>query len=251
MFKTEGIVLRTRNLNESDKVVTLYTKSHGKVVAAARGARRIRNRLLGPTQVFTYGKFLIFEGKSLDTLSQGEISNSFQDLRDDLEKMAAAMYICELVDVFNEPGEANPTIFTLIYSTLIMLSKDQGDFALRAFELKLAQSLGYEPQLNQCISCSNPMKDKIYFSREGGVVCGECRGMIGPTRFLSRGTWELAKRILEWEAAKIGILHPSAISLEELELCMRDYLDYRLDKPLRSLDFLHTLKQFPKSGGDG
>lgn len=244
MVKTEGIVLRTRNLSESDKIVTVYTKTKGKVVAVARGARRIRNRLLGPTQVFTHGRYLFFEGKSLDTLAQGEIVTSFQDLRDDLDKMAAAMYVCELVDVFNEPGEPNPRIYALIHNTLKMFSQDQTVFAMRVFELKIAQLLGYEPQLNQCISCGNSLDDKIYFSREGGAVCGNCRNHFGPTRSLSRGTWELAKRILEWDSAKIGILHPSTQSLTEIELAMRDYLDYRLDKPLRSLDFLQSLKDF-------
>ncbi len=67
---------------------------------------------------------------------------------------------------------------------------------------------------------------------------------MAPVRQLNKGTLELIKRILEWDWSRIGILHPSDQSLAELELCMRDYLDYRLDRPLRSLEFIHTLKEF-------
>lgn len=247
MYRTEGIVLRTRNLGEADKIVTLYTKTNGKVVAVARGARRIRNRLLGPTQVFTQGRYLIFNGKNLDTLSQGEIVNSFQDLREDLDKMAATMYISELVDVFTEPDIASQEVYALLLNTLKMLGDNQLDYALRVFELRFAKYLGYEPQLNCCISCENPPENEIFFTRLGGVVCSQCRGQFIPVQTLSRGTWELARRILDWEWSRISILHPSAASLKELEVSMRAFYDYRLDKPLQSLDFIRTLKEFPPS----
>lgn len=245
MYRTEGIVLRTRNLGEADKIVTLYTKTNGKVQAVARGSRRIRNRLLGPTQIFTHGRYLIFKGKSLDTLSQGDIVSSFQDLREDLDKMAATMYISEIVDVFIEPGEASHEVFSLLLNTLRMLRENQVNHALRVFELRFAKYLGYEPQLNTCISCGEPPAKDIFFSRQGGIVCQQCRGQFLPVQTLSRGTWELAKRILSWDWSRISILHPSDHSLAELETCMRSFYDYRLDKPLQSLDFLHTIRDFP------
>ncbi|NMB38223.1 MAG: DNA repair protein RecO [Firmicutes bacterium] len=247
LYKTGGLVLRTRNLGEADKIVTLYTKKRGKIEAVARGSRRIRNRLLGSTQVFTYGQYLIFEGRSLDTIAQGEIVFSFQSLRDDLEKMAAAMYICELVDVFTEVDVPNDATFTLIYNTLRMIDERQIKFALRTFELIFIKQLGYQPQLSTCLNCGNTVENDVYFSREGGIVCHNCRAKMAPVRKLNKGTLELIKRILEWDWSRIGILHPSDQSLAELELCMRDYLDYRLDRPLRSLEFIHTLKEFDHS----
>lgn len=247
MYRTEGIVLRTRNLGEADKIVTLYTKTNGKILAVARGSRRIRNRLLGPTQIFTHGRYLIFNGKNLDSLSQGDIVSSFQDLREDLDKMAATMYISELMDALIEPGEASQEVFSLLLNTLKMLSEDQINHALRVFELRFAKYLGYEPQLNNCINCGeSPAKD-IFFSRQGGIVCQQCRSQLLPVQALSRGTWELAKRILDWDWSRISILHPSEHSLAELEVCMRAFYDYRLAKPLQSLDFLRTLKEFPPS----
>ena len=241
LYKTEGVILRTRNLGEADKIVTLYTKARGKVVATARGARRTRNRLLGPTQIFTHGRYLIFEGKSIDTLSQGEIINSNQPLRDDLEKMAAAMYLCELVDVMVEVEAANEATFTLICNTLRMIDTGAISFALRGFELKFMQQLGYQPQLEWCISCGAPITEQAFFSREGGVVCNRCRASAGPVHAVSKGTVELIKRVLEWDWSRITILHPSDQSLRELAVCMRAYIDFRLDKPMRSLEFIQTL----------
>ncbi len=47
LYRTEAIVLRTRNLGEADKILTLFTESRGKVSAVARGSRRPRNHLMG------------------------------------------------------------------------------------------------------------------------------------------------------------------------------------------------------------
>lgn len=252
LYKTDGIVLRTRNLGEADKIVTVYTKTKGKIAAVARGARRIRNRLLSSTQVFTYGRYLIFEGKSLDTLSQGEIIFSYQSLRDDLEKMAAAMYVCELIDVFLEVGEANGATFSSLRNTLKLIDQGQIDKALRGFELKFVQQQGYEPQLTACINCGSFVEGAgaVYFSREGGVVCSNCKTKFTPLQRLNKGTVELIKRILQWDWPRLGVLQPSAQNLSEIEKCMREYLDYRLEKPMRSIDFMRTLKEFSQPGGE-
>lgn len=247
MYTTEGVVLRTRNLGEADKIVTMYTNSRGKVLAVARGARRTRNRLLGVTQVFTHGRYLMFEGNSMDTLSQGEIIHSFQAIRDDLEKMAAAMYVCELVDVFVETEEANKETFDLLSNTLKMIEAGTVKFALRVFELKFMQQLGYQPQLDRCVNCGGRVQEQILFSREGGMVCGDCRYKVTPVHVISKGTSALLNRILEWDWSRLTILHPSNQSLQELESCMRAYIDFRLDKPMRSLEFMHTLNDFPDS----
>src|SRR5690606_36846968 len=80
LYKAEAVVLRSRSLGEADKIVTLFTYERGKVEAVARGVRRPRSRLLGVTQLFIHGRFLPYERKSLDTISQGEIVRSFLPL---------------------------------------------------------------------------------------------------------------------------------------------------------------------------
>ena len=231
-----------RNLGEADRIVNVYTASHGKIRAVARGARRIRNRLLSPTQVFTHGRYLIFPGKGLHTLSQAEIVQSNQDLRDDLEKMAYASYISELLDTFTDEELPIPELFTLLTTTFAL--GNQGRFALatRAFEVRLMKELGYEPQLYHCLGCGQSFSENLRFTPEGGIVCSACAPSFESALPLSNGTWELLKRLTEWDVSRISILHPSPAALSELERLMRRYIDFRLDYPMKSLDFLQTVK---------
>ena len=106
LYRTEAVVLRTRNLGEADKILTLFSDKRGKIRAVARGSRRPRNHLMGVSQPFTYGSFLIFKGKNLDSVSQGSIIDAQVYLREDLLKMAHASYI-ELVDRLTEEYDPN------------------------------------------------------------------------------------------------------------------------------------------------
>lgn len=244
-WRTEGIVLRVRDLGEADRLVTLYTKEKGKLNASARGARRIRNRLLGPTQVFTHGRYLIFPSKGLHNLSQGEIIHSGQVLRDDLEKMAQASYVTELADAFTAVEDPTDALFPLLAATLSLGEQGRFPLAVRAYELRLMGALGYEPELYRCLNCRRLLKEQIFFSERGGTVCPRCVLEFPGSSALTKGTWELMKRLSEWEFSRLGILHPAATNIAEMRRLMRKYLDFRLEYPLKSLDFLEALEVLP------
>lgn len=244
-WRTEGIILRVRDLGEADRLVTVYTKEKGKLQATARGARRIRNRLLSPTQVFTHGRYMIFPGKNLHNLSQADIIHSNQTLREDLEKLAYAAYVVELLDSLTPEEDPSVGIFPLVVGTLSLGEKGRFDLAVRAFELRLMRELGYEPELFNCLNCRTELQSQLSFSAEGGVVCRNCLGHFPGSLALSNGTWELMKKLLEWDFSRIGILHPAPQNIAELTRLMRRYLDYRLEYPLKSLSFLETIQATP------
>ena len=241
-WKTEGIVLRVRNLGEADRIATIFTKDRGKLNAVARGARRIRNRLLSPTQVFTHGRYMIFPGKGLHNLSQAEIIHSGQIIRDDLEKFAYASYVTELLDSMTAEEDPSGQIFPLLAATLSLGEAGRFGLAVRAFEIRLMRELGYEPELYQCLHCRESLKGSVFFTEQGGTLCEKCVGHVPGSMPLTNGTWELMKRLLEWEFSRLTVLHPAHGNEVELRRVMRRYLDYRLEYPLKSLEFLETLE---------
>src|SRR5438067_9627088 len=49
---TSALVLRTRPYGESDRIVTLITEQHGKLVGIAKGAKNSRRRFAGTLEPF-------------------------------------------------------------------------------------------------------------------------------------------------------------------------------------------------------
>ena len=242
LYKAEGVVLRARNLGEADKVIIFFTHTRGKVEAVARGVRRPRSRLLGPTQLFTYGRYLFFEGKDLDTLSQGEVVESFRSLREDLDRMAYASYVAELVDRSTETGDRHEGLFPLLVAVLRLLSTgDQLSLVARYFELHLLAELGYRPQLGGCTGCG--AEQAVLFSAEaGGLLCERCGSADPSAVFLGEEALQSLRFLQRVEPGRVGMLRPSPAALAAMEAVLPAFCAARIGRPLRALEFLLALR---------
>ncbi|NLM94359.1 MAG: DNA repair protein RecO [Firmicutes bacterium] len=244
-YRSEAIVLRTWDLGEADKALTLYTKDEGKIRAAGRGARRMRSRLLAVCQPFVHGRYLFFRGKGMDTIAQGELINSYRGLREELDRMAAAAYLAELVDVLVEERDPQEELFRLLSDSFdFMVEHGPTALLLRFFELQLMNLLGYRPRLADCAVCGTQQYvDPRFSAAKGGLLCGTCAGEDPAALKISPGAWESLRCLLAGRMTLVGRLRPSPAVAAELEAVLRGYVDYRLARPLKSLEFLQTLQR--------
>ena len=77
LYRDEGVVLRTTKLGEADRIVTLLTRSHGKIRAVAKGVRRVKSRFGGRLEPFMRVDVLIATGRTLDVVSQAESISAY------------------------------------------------------------------------------------------------------------------------------------------------------------------------------
>jgi DNA repair protein RecO (recombination protein O) len=248
LYITEGIVLKTQNIGEADRICTIYSPSKGKARAVARGARRPRSRFVSSTQMFAYGDFQIFTGKSLDSISQVELKEAFPRLHDDLVKLAYASYIAELADEMTEEGDADKRVFDMLLAYMRVLSETlDPQLVTCAFEIKFATILGYRPRLESCLECGREnLGPEVFFSPEaGGLICSECSlGNSGIWR-VSQGAVRLLEALLMTEFRKIERIKANPGVRRELERLIRAHLGFRLNRRLRSIDFLEAVTKTP------
>ena len=116
LLRTEGIVLHAWDLGEHDRLVTLYTREHGRLSAVARGARRLRSRFSGALELFTWGDAVGFEreGRGLVRLDYFDIREPFRRLRDDLECLGQGARMIEAVARLTAERDAQPLCFALL-----------------------------------------------------------------------------------------------------------------------------------------
>ncbi|MHB1125783.1 MAG: DNA repair protein RecO [Bacillota bacterium] len=249
LYKTEALVLRTRNYGEADKLLTLYTRDRGKVQAIAKGVRKPQSRLRAGVQLFTYGNFLLYQGRSLDTVTQCETLENFSPLRVDLQSFAYASYIVELLEgMMPERDGANEEAVALTLAALHLLTAAHPpEMVKKIYELRLLRLLGYQPQLDACVRCRRQPGSVIYFSSPlGGVLCDHCQGEDPRAITLTLGTVAIMQQLERMDLRKISRLRVPENRLQELSRSLEGYIEYRLEKRIKSSGFLHQLEELKR-----
>src|SRR5512141_2110255 len=95
-FRAEAVVLRHMDWGEADRLLTLYTREHGKVRAVAKGARRIKSRKAGHLEPFTKVVLQLAQGRDLLIVTQADTLEAPLSIGADLEKTGYASYVVEL-----------------------------------------------------------------------------------------------------------------------------------------------------------
>src|SRR3970040_158639 len=148
LYKTEAIVLRQRKLGEADRILTLHTPAYGKLDAKAKSVRKTTSRMSGHLQPLSRVMVQLARGRSsLDVIAGCETLESFQALREDLDRLSRALYAAELADRFLAERVESVTTYRLLLDTLRRLPTGGADTALRCYEMRLVEESGFTPEL--------------------------------------------------------------------------------------------------------
>ncbi|MBP3568783.1 MAG: DNA repair protein RecO [Lachnospiraceae bacterium] len=176
-----GMVLVSMPVGDYDRRLTILTRERGKISAFAKGARKPTSPLLGCSQPFSFGEFVLYEGKSSYNVVSAEISNYFAELRNEVETIYYAMYFCEFSCYMTKENLEAGEPLKLLYMTLRALSKPalHKKLVRRIFELRFMAVNGEMPQVEHCVLCGRTemlKAPKGWFSpSEGGICCENCR----------------------------------------------------------------------------
>jgi DNA repair protein RecO (recombination protein O) len=245
-FRAEAVVLRHADWGEADRILTLYTREYGKVRAVAKGARKMRSRKAGHLEPFTHITVQLARARDLSIVTQVETLDAYLPLREDFMLLGYASYAMELLDRFTYDEEGgNPVIFRLLTETLGRLSlKIEPWLALRFYEMRLLDSLGFRPQLFACSNCQREIlpEDQYFSVSSGGVVCPRCgNGLPGLWR-ISMGSLKYLRHFQRSNFKDAARANPTPDEQKELETLMQGYFTYLLERNLNTPGFLKRVK---------
>ena len=246
LYKTEGIVLKSMEYEEADKIVTIYTKDYGKITAIAKGVRKTKSKFGSSLEILTHSNFLIYKGRNIDIVSQTEILESFFSTSKEVIKFAFAVNCLEVVNRLSEEREINIGLFNLLKEVLHYL-KESNDPKLQtlSFKWQTISILGYRPSLNHCCRCNKSVEDQkeMYFNiKEGGLVCNNCiakdkEGCVKVSLYFNK----LLRKILITPLSTISNATIPDKKMKELEKITDLYIAYHSEKSFKTDKFLKSL----------
>lgn len=246
LYKTEGIVLKSMEYEEADKIVTIYTKNYGKITAIAKGVRKTKSKFGSSLEILTHSIFLIYKGRNIDIVSQTEILESFFSTCKEVIKFAFAANCIEVVNRLTEEREINIGLFNLLKEVLHYLKESNDPKLLSlSFKWQTMSILGYRPSLNNCCRCNKSVEDQkeMYFNiREGGLMCKNCiaedkEECIKVSLYFNK----LLRKILITPLSTISNATIPDKRVKELEKITDIYIAYHSEKSFKTDRFLKTL----------
>ncbi|SHG91318.1 DNA repair protein RecO [Tepidibacter thalassicus] len=246
LINTDGIVLKSIKYEETDLILTLFTRKLGKISVLAKGAKRTNSTILSGTQVFSYSNFLLYKSSSIYKISQCELKENFYNLSCDIDLLSHASYVTQLVESSTFENQTNNRLFDLFLKTLYLYSKNELNYIYitKIFELKFLHYIGYKPNVLKCVNCGNNNLNKGKFSiLEGGMLCKECAYVDSSSLKIDFSTVKLMEYILKNDIIICSKVKVSEYIINQLDNILKMYLKFHLgDLNLKSLGFLENSK---------
>lgn len=246
-FRVEAVVLRHSDWGEADRLLTLYTREHGKIRAIAKGARKIRSRKAGHLEPFTRVTLQLARGKDLFIVTQADTLEAYLSIGADLTKTGYASYMVELLDRFTYEDESeNFPIYVLLTEVLTRIAtQDDPWIALRYFEVRLLDFVGFRPHLFECAKCGKVIEaENQYFSASaGGVLCPDCGEGLPGAWPISMETLKHLRHFQRSTYAEAQRAHPPLEVRNEIKSIMQNYLTFLLERGLNSPAFIKQIRR--------
>lgn len=154
-LRDRAIVLKNMPFREQDAWVTLYGRTHGKMVAAARGMRRMGAKHMGHLQPCAEIEVMIAKGAAFDKIAVAKVSHPRLEIRKKLVSASLVGAFSDLVDRLTRPGVGDTAIYDLLCDVLRLAehlpetaSASRVQMLWGAAALKLLDMSGYAPTLD-------------------------------------------------------------------------------------------------------
>ena len=195
---------------------------------------------------------VLYSGKNLDTITQGDADENFGFIEQDLDRLAAASCFAELVDRLTMERQPQPKLFQLLLSAMRALEEADPELLGRVFEVKLMAALGYQPQFDGCVmGCGDGRRalqpevaaaGPVRFSIErGGVLCPACAANCPEALALSPRPWLPCAYFLRAPLGP-GCARPDRTAYRlELASFLHSFICYHGDVKPRSWQFARWL----------
>ncbi|MBQ9644364.1 MAG: DNA repair protein RecO [Lachnospiraceae bacterium] len=166
-----GMVIGSMPMGEYDRRIVLLTREMGKISCFAKGARRPGNPLMAATDLFCYGQFRFYAGRSSYTVTEAEIANYFPFFRTHFQEAALGSYFLEVLDFCTRENNDESRLLLLLYRSLQAMETGRFDLKLirAVFEIRAVREEGEFPGVPENIQLPESVRAALQHIAEAPI----------------------------------------------------------------------------------
>ncbi|MEG0702169.1 MAG: DNA repair protein RecO [Christensenella sp.] len=178
MEKHYCIVLRTTDYKDNDRILTLFSRTDGRIDAQARGVRKIKSENTTASQPMSCGEYEFYKKGDRLFLTHALIKQEFYNVQNDYDKYAAACVMLELTDKILQNTDEYEDLFLALIHALFAMEQDTlcRAHALAYFFARVVGRMGIFPSIGECAVCGSETSGAtaLFSMEEGGEICAQC-----------------------------------------------------------------------------
>ena len=231
-IRDDAVVLRTYKSGESDRVVVLWTRNHGKARVLAKGIRKTTSRLGGNLETLAYVNVDLVKTRGDFYIARHVAHRErLTTLRKSYARINAGYAVVEVMDAIPSDNVADQEIFELLTRVLLTLDDESYDPMLvpSSFYFKLLALDGSGPVVDACVNCGREGPLVAFDAEVGGTLCADCRSGTS----ISRDALVLIRRIMSGDLASV-LREESPAGAGEVMAIALDSIESHFGKQLRA-----------------
>jgi len=248
IHKTEALVINKYDLRETSLLTNFYSRDFGKITGELKGIRAEPDKFASNLEIFSFNEIIFYRKRnsSVHLVTQADKRHNFDGIRQSITKVGMASFMMELVSAVMAQEDKNEEVFNLALTSLRELETNPNpEKVMTIFKIKMLALSGFKPHFDSCVSCTEKIYGQSKFSLVlGGLLCPKCSTKDLSSRTIFRGTIATILHI-EKNDFRINLnLGMNPQIKKELEVILNAFLNFHLEKELKSQKVLNKLSNF-------
>ncbi|MCW7471471.1 DNA repair protein RecO [Leptospira kanakyensis] len=242
--KERGIVIQSRDIGDSDRMISLAGESQVRMNFLSKGIRKSKRRAIITTEIGSLVEVDYYDQAEKDWKSIKEVHlvNRYDELKSDYLGTLFVLYVAELTSFLYPEGESHPFLFQLLSGSLDT-SNEKGfqKQILPFFKLRALAHMGHFPTEFYCHTCGEEvlLKPAAYLSvAEREFLCSDCHPL--PKDHLP--VLKLFHTMLSKKFSNVLGIFPGESEYRDGDLILNQFLRSLFGKELKSyFEFYKTI----------
>jgi DNA repair protein RecO (recombination protein O) len=199
-LRYNAIILKKKEVGETDRLYTLYTEGAGKIQVVAKGVRKSEAKLAGQLETLMQGLIIIVKGRGAGKIAGAVAEKNFIALRSDLDMLRRVLETVAIFDRLVGFEDADPELFALLQSYLVLADecareskKEKVLLLSEGFLFQLFAHLGYAIETGVCAVSGErlPSGEKHFFSPSAGGI------LLGQHTYTTEGAFRISENVIK------------------------------------------------------
>lgn len=235
-YRYTAIVLGKKEVGETDRLYTLYTREQGKVRVMAKGIRKPEAKLAGQLENLSLSMVIINKTRGIGKITSAVAENVFASVRQEYSILLSVSQSLSILEKFVEMEECDEALFDLAREYLAeanALAEEDKQERVRllsqVFLFQLFSHLGYHIETHASVQSGMRLHkgEQHFFSpRAGGVLTETEAREYKESFYIQENTIKLMRLFATNQLRPCLKIQVSERDLRELELVTKRFADW-------------------------